>query len=64
MDFLYSHPLCACVLSCFSCVCLVMTLWTVAHQTSPHALLQGIFWTQGLNPGLLRLLYWRQVLYR
>ena len=54
---------------------LFVTLWTVAHQVplswnSPgkntgagcHALLQGIFLTQGLNPRLLCLLHW-QVLY-
>ena len=29
-----------------------------------HALLQGIFPTQGLNLCLLRLLHWRQILYR
>ena len=46
-----------------------MTPWTVAHQAllsmgfcrqeywvGCHFLLQGIFWTQGLNP---RLLYWQ-----
>ena len=51
---------------------LFVTLWTVAHQVplswnSPgkntgagcHALLQGIFLTQGLNPRLLCLLHWR-----
>ena len=57
------------MLTCFSCVQLFVTLWTVAYQ-SPlsmgfsrqeywsgcHALLQGIFLTQGLNPHLLRLL--------
>ena len=55
-----------CVLSCFSHVQLFATLWTVALQTphlwdspgkstgvSSHVLLQGIFVTQGLNPGLL-----------
>ena len=53
---------CARVLSCFSCVRLFVTLWTVAHRVlcpwdSPgkntgvhgHALFQGIFLTQGLN---------------
>ena len=53
-----------CVLSRFSRVRLCVTLWTVAHQAplsrnSPgknsgvgcHFLLQGIFPTQGLNPG-------------
>ena len=59
------------MLSCFSCVQLFATLWTVARQAPPsvgfsrqeywgcHALLQGIFLTQGLNPHLLRLLYWQ-----
>ena len=28
-----------------------------------HSLLQGIFWTQGLHPNLLRLLHYRQILY-
>ena len=58
-----------CMLSCFSCVQLFVTLWTVAHQASLsrdspgkntggdcHFLLQGIFPTQGLNPHLLCLL--------
>ena len=53
-----------------------VTLWTVAHQApcpwdSPgkntrvgcHALFQGIFPTQGLNPHLLRFLHRRQILY-
>ena len=52
-----------CMLSCFSCVWLFATLWTVTSRLlcswdSPgkntgegcHALLQGIFPTQGLNP--------------
>ena len=55
---------------------LFVTPWTVAHQTplwdSPgknsgaccHALLQGLFLTQGLNPCLLWLLRCRRVLYR
>ena len=46
------------------------TLWTIACLLSPwdspgkntrvdcHALLQGIFMTQGSNPGLLQLLHW------
>ena len=57
---------------CMSCIQLFATLWTVAHQAplwdSPgkntgvgcHALLQGIFSTQGLN---LCLLHCRQILY-
>ena len=61
------------MLSHFSRVRLFATpSWTVAHQAplsmgSPgkntgvgcHFLLQGIFLTQGLNPGLLHLLHWR-----
>ena len=56
----------ACVLSHFSCVRLCVILWIVTHQTSLSmtfsrqeywsglpCLLQGIFPTQGLNPGLL-----------
>ena len=56
-----------------SCVWLFETLWTVAYQASPskgfsrqeywgvgcHCLLQGIFLTQGSNPGLP---HWRQTL--
>ena len=65
------RDLCACVLSCFSCLQLFVTLWTVAHQAplwdSPgkntgvgcHALLQGIFLTQVSNSHLLRLLHCR-----
>ena len=62
----------ACVLSCFGSVCLFATLWTVACQVSLsmgfsrqkywsgcHALLQGIFLTQGLNLRLLCLLHWQ-----
>ena len=59
-------PWCACVLSHFSHVWLFGTLWAVAHQASLsksfcrqntgvdcHALLQGIFLTQGSNLHLL-----------
>ena len=61
---------CVCVLSCFSCVQLFATLKTVApqaplsmgffRQEEPtgvgcHALLQGIFPTQGSNLRLLHL---------
>ena len=55
-----------CVLSRFSCVRLCVTLWSVAHQAplsrdSPgrntgvgcHFLPQGMFQTQGSNPGSL-----------
>ena len=65
-----------CVLSRFSHVWLLATLWTVAHQAplsidtpgkntgvGGHALLQGIFPTQGLNPGLPCLLHCRRILY-
>ena len=57
---------CACLLSPFSHVQLSVTLWTVGHQApltmglskqntgvGCHALLQGVFLTQGLNPHLL-----------
>ena len=56
----------------FSCSCVQLFLWTVAHQAplprdSPgkntgvdcHALLQAIFPTQGSNPCLLCLLHCR-----
>ena len=61
------------LVSLLSCVQLFVTSWTVAHQflcpwNSPgknigmgsHSLLQEIFLTQGLDPGLL---YCRQILY-
>ena len=63
-----------CVLSRFSHDPLSATLWTIhsppgssVHGNSPgkktgvgfHTLLQGIFLTQGLNPGLLRLSHWQ-----
>ena len=55
------------------CLTLCDTLWTVAHQVPLsmefsrqeywnefcHFLLQGIFLTQGSNPGLLCLLHWQ-----
>ena len=63
---------CACMLRCFSCVQLFGTPWTVAHQAplslafssknvggGCHALLQGIFPTQGSNLCLLHLLQWQ-----
>ena len=63
-----------CVLSCFSCVRLCVTLWTVDPPGSfVHGILQprilewvaiplskGIFLTQGSNPGLL---HYRRILY-
>ena len=65
-----------CALSRFSYVWLCVTLWTRAHQAplsmgilqarlgvGCHALFQGIFPTQGLNPCLLLLLHCRQILY-
>ena len=52
-----------CMLSCFSHVQLFATLWKVAlcpwdfpgknTRMGCHALLQQIFWTEGLNPSLL-----------
>ena len=61
-----------CMLSCFSCPQPSATLWTVACQAplstdSPgkntgvgcHALLQGIFPTQGSDPCLSSLLHWQ-----
>jgi len=62
-----------CVLSCFSTVWLFVTPWTIAAARllcpwdSPgksigvgcHALLQGIFLTQGSNTHLLCLLHWQ-----
>ena len=66
---------CVCVLSHFSCVQLFVILWIIVHQAhsrdSPgkntgmgcHALLQGIFSTQGSNPHFLRLLHCRQILH-
>ena len=68
-----------CVLSRFSCVCLWVTPWTVAHQAplsmgilqgkntgvGCHALLQGIFPTQELTSRFLqRLLHNKQILYQ
>ena len=61
---------CCAVLSHLSCVRLFVTPWTVAHQ-APLSMgfsrqeywsgfLQGIFLTQGSNPGLL---HCRQILY-
>ena len=62
----------ACVLSRFSLVLRSLTPWTVAHQAplsmgfpgkntgvGCHALLQGIFPTQGSNLYLLCLLHWQ-----
>ena len=59
-----------------SCVQLFATLWTEAHQaplsmgssrqeyrSGCHALLQGVFLTQGLNLGLMQLLHCRWSLY-
>ena len=71
-----AYKLCVCVLSH---VQLFETPWTVACQdplrdlwdfsgkntrVACHFLLQEIFLTQGLNPGLLRLLHCKQILYR
>ena len=67
---------CMCLLSQLSHVRLFAILWTTAHRllcpwTSPgkntgvgcHALLQGIFPTQGLNLRLLHLCHWQAVPY-
>ena len=64
---------CECKLSCFSCIWLFETLWTVAHQALQsmgfsrqdtgvgcHFLLHGIFLTQGAN---LCLGHCRQIFY-
>ena len=61
-----------CMLSCFSCVQLFATPWTVAPQAplsmdfqgkntgvGCHSFLQGIFLTQGPNPNFLCLLHWQ-----
>ena len=68
---LEQHSFTECMLNCFSCVRLFVTLWTVARQASLsmgfsrqeywrgcHALLQEIFLTQGSNSPLFRLLHW------
>ena len=60
------------MLNLFSCVRLFVTLWIIAYKAllstdSPgkktrvgcHALLQGIFLTQGSNLPLLSLLHWQ-----
>ena len=67
MDSKLSACMHACMLSHFSPVWLFVTLWPIAHLAplsiefsrkniglSCHALLQGIFQTQGLNPRLLQ----------
>ena len=67
----------ACVQSHFSRVRLLATPWTIAHQAplstgfsrqeitgvGYHALLWGIFLTQGSNPHLLSLLCWQGVFF-
>ena len=68
--------MCACMLSHFSCVLLFETLRTIASKVhcpwdssgkntggGCHALLQGMFLTQGWNSRLLNLLYCRWFLY-
>ena len=65
------------MLSCFTCLQLFASLWTVTvrllcHCDSPgkntgvgcHDVLQGIFLTQRSNPHLLGLLYWWDMAYR
>ena len=69
----YEH---ACMVSCFSCVLLFATIWPVAVQAplsryfpskntgvGGHALLRGIFPTQGSNLHQLHLLHCRYILY-
>ena len=56
---IYSGILHACMLSCFTCVQLLVTLWTIALQTplsigfstkvGCHVVLQGILPTRGSN---------------
>ena len=73
MCFKYLH-MCAMHAKCFSHVQLSVKLWTVAHWaplsmgfsrqeywSGLYALLQGIFPTKGLNPGLP---HCRRILYR
>ena len=66
----FRSPECACVLSDFSHVRLFTTPWTVAHGAPPsmgfsrqgvdcHALLLGIFPTQGSNLHVFGLLPWQ-----
>ena len=68
--------MCFCVLSRFSCIQPFTTLETEAHwlfcawdspgkntEVGCHALLQGIYLTQGLNFCLLHFLHYRQILY-
>ena len=68
--YIDAYSLCGCMPSHFSCVWLFVTIWTVSCRLlcpwdSPgkntgvdcHALLQGIFPTQGSNPGPLSLLH-------
>ena len=69
---LSTESLHVCMLSCFSPVWLFETPWTVAHQAplsmgfsrqeswrGCHALLHGIFPTQGMTSSLLGLLHWK-----
>ena len=69
-SFCYSEHVC--LLSCFSCVLLFATLWTVAHQAPLSMGLSrqeywsglpcpppGIFLTQGSNPQLLGIPHWQ-----
>ena len=70
-EYLYLSCLC-CVLSRFSCVLLFVTPWSVPTRlscwrdspgkntgVSCHAILQGIFLTEGSNLHLLCLLHWQ-----
>ena len=70
---IWINALCVHMLSCFSHVQLFVIPWTEACQaplsmgfsrqeiwSELHALLQGIFPIQGLNPYLLHLLHWQE----
>ena len=70
--FFWFHSLCMRAKSLLSCIRLFSTLWTVARRLlcpwdSPskntgvgrHALLHGVFPTQGSNPHLSCLLHWQ-----
>ena len=69
---LYNFILLACITFSFMHACYVTTPWTIAHQflcpwdfsgknteVGCHALIQGLFLTQGLKPCLLSLLRWQ-----
>ena len=65
MESLYQDTALRYKLRCatFRGVQLIVTLWTIAHQTTGmgcHFLLQGIFPTQASNQHLLHLLHWQE----